>query len=159
MILSGDNAMVVEQLAHSVGIERFESGLMPDAKSELIRSLSAKGPIGMVGDGINDAPALAQATVGIAMGVGGSAAAIDAADVALMGDDLTRIPHAIRLARATRVIVMQNIAFALFSKLAFVALTVGGYTSLWLAVAADMGASLIVTLNAMQLMRSGKLDQ
>jgi Cd2+/Zn2+-exporting ATPase len=81
-------------------------------------------------------------------------AAIDAADVALMGDDLTRIPVAIKLARATQGVVAQNIAFALVSKLAFVALTVGGYTSLWLAVAADMGASLLVTLNAMRLMRA-----
>lgn len=153
VLLSGDSEPVVQSLAASVGIDHFEAGLMPAQKSEIIRTLSAEGPIGMVGDGINDAPALAQATVGIAMGVGGSTAAIDAADVALMGDDLTMIPVAVRLARATQSIVWQNIAFALITKLAFVGLTVGGYTSLWLAVLADVGASLLVTLNAMRLGR------
>ena len=83
------------------------------------------------------------------MGAGGSAAAIEAADVALMGDDLTALPRAIKLARSTRSIILQNIAFALVTKLGFLALTVGGYTSLWLAVVADVGASLLVTLNAL----------
>jgi Cd2+/Zn2+-exporting ATPase len=154
VLLSGDNPAVVQNLARSIGIDRAEAGLLPAEKAARVHQMSAAGPVGMVGDGINDAPALAQATVGIAMGVGGSMAAIDAADVALMGDDLTRIPVAIELARATQGVVAQNIAFALVSKLAFVALTVGGYTSLWLAVAADMGASLLVTLNAMRLMRA-----
>ena len=127
---------------------------MPGDKAAVIKELAGKSPIAMVGDVINDAPALAQATVGIAMGVGGSSAAIEAADIALMGDDLTQIPRAFELARSTRRIVLQNIGLALISKLAFIVLTATGYTSLWLAVVADVGASVLVTLNALRLMRN-----
>jgi Zn2+/Cd2+-exporting ATPase len=125
---------------------------LPAEKARLIAEADRLIPTAMVGDGINDAPALAAARVGIAMGAGGSAAAIEAADVALMSDDLTQLPRSIKLARSTRSIIQQNIAFALALKLAFLALTATGYTSLWMAVVADVGASLLVTLNALRLM-------
>jgi Cd2+/Zn2+-exporting ATPase len=153
VMLSGDSADVARKIGAQVGIEQVYGGLLPDGKGTVIAELEREAPVAMVGDGINDGPALARASVGIAMGAGGSAVAIEAADIALMRDDLTQLPEAFRLARETRAVVIQNIAFALASKIAFLALTVGGYTSLWLAVAADVGASLVVTLNALRLMR------
>jgi Cd2+/Zn2+-exporting ATPase len=153
-LLSGDSGAVAARIGDEVGISDVRAGLLPADKSRLITESDRESPVAMVGDGINDAPALAAARVGIAMGAGGSAAAIEAADVALMGDDLTQLPRAIVLARSTRSIILQNIAFALFAKLAFLVLTVGGYTSLWLAVLADVGASLLVTLNALRLLRA-----
>jgi Cd2+/Zn2+-exporting ATPase len=152
-MLSGDSTDVARTIGAQVGIEQVYGGLLPDGKVTVIAELEREAPVAMVGDGINDGPALARASVGIAMGAGGSAVAIEAADIALMRDDLTQLPEAFRLARETRAVVIQNIAFALASKVAFLALTVGGYTSLWLAVAADVGASLVVTLNALRLMR------
>jgi Cd2+/Zn2+-exporting ATPase len=153
VMLSGDSTDVARTIGAQVGIEQVYGGLLPDGKVTVIAELEREAPVAMVGDGINDGPALARASVGIAMGAGGSAVAIEAADIALMRDDLTQLPEAFRLARETRAVVIQNIAFALASKVAFLALTVGGYTSLWLAVAADVGASLVVTLNALRLMR------
>jgi Zn2+/Cd2+-exporting ATPase len=153
MLLSGDVAAVANRIGAESGISDVRADLLPADKAKLIAVADRALPTAMVGDGINDAPALAAARVGIAMGAGGSAAAIEAADVALMGDDLTALPRSIRLARSTRSIILQNIVFALATKLGFLALTVGGYTSLWLAVVADVGASLLVTLNALRLMR------
>jgi Zn2+/Cd2+-exporting ATPase len=155
-LLSGDSNAVASRIAAEVGISDVRAGLMPADKSRLVTESDLISPVAMVGDGINDAPALAAARVGIAMGAGGSAAAIEAADVALMSDDLTQLPRAIVLARSTRSIILQNIAFALVAKLAFLVLTVGGYTSLWLAVLADVGASLVVTLNALRLLRENE---
>jgi Cd2+/Zn2+-exporting ATPase len=155
VLLSGDSAAVALDIGARVGIDEVHGALLPEDKARIVAGLEQRSPVAMVGDGINDGPALAAATVGIAMGAGGSAVAIEAADVALMSDDLAQLPGSIRLARATRAVVLQNIAFALASKIAFLALTVGGYTSLWLAVAADVGASLVVTLNALRLMRGG----
>src|SRR6478672_3546583 len=152
MLLSGDVATIADRIGAETGISDVRADLLPADKARLIADADRVTPTAMVGDGINDAPALAAARVGIAMGAGGSAAAIEAADVALMGDDLTALPRAIKLARSTRSIILQNIAFALATKLGFLALTVGGYTSLWLAVVADVGASLLVTLNALRLM-------
>ena len=156
LLLSGDTAAVAARIGNEVGISDVRAGLLPADKSRQITELDRESPVAMVGDGINDAPALAAARVGIAMGAGGSAAAIEAADVALMSDDLTQIPRAITLARSTRSIILQNITFALVAKLAFLILTVGGFTSLWLAVLADVGASLLVTLNALRLMRESR---
>jgi Cd2+/Zn2+-exporting ATPase len=153
LLLSGDVPQVADRIGTEVGIADVRSELLPGDKARLIAEADRAEPIAMVGDGVNDAPALAAARVGIAMGAGGSAAAIEAADVALMSDDLTQLPRSIELARSTRAIIQQNIAFALASKLAFLALTAAGYTSLWMAVVADVGASLLVTLNALRLMR------
>jgi Cd2+/Zn2+-exporting ATPase len=153
MLLSGDVPSVAERIGAEVGIQDVRSELLPADKARLVAEADRAEPFAMVGDGINDAPALAAARVGIAMGAGGSAAAIEAADIALMSDDLTQLPRSVELARSTRSIIQQNIAFALASKLAFLGLTGAGYTSLWMAVLADVGASLLVTLNALRLMR------
>ena len=150
LIVVGASGLVIGRQA---GIDDIRAGLMPADKARLISEADRQSPVAMIGDGINDAPALAAARVGIAMGAGGSAVAIEAADIALMGDDLAQLPRSIALARSTRRIIQQNIAFALASKVIFLGLTVGGYTSLWLAVVADVGASLLVTLNALRLLR------
>ncbi len=152
-LLTGDSQAVALRIGGDAGFADIRSGLLPADKVDAVRKSQALRPTAMIGDGVNDAPALAAAHVGIAMGAGGSAVAIEAADVALMSDDLTQLPRAIKLARSTRRIVLQNIAFALASKVAFVGLTATGYTSLWLAVVADVGASLIVTFNALRLLK------
>jgi Cd2+/Zn2+-exporting ATPase len=156
VMLTGDNARTAGQVAAETGVPDVRADLLPADKLATVRDLSAVGPVAMIGDGINDAPALAAAAVGVAMGAAGTDAAIEAADVALMGDNLRRFPDAIRLARRTMAIIRQNIAASLAVKALFLALTFAGVTNLWLAVFADVGMSLLVTANALRVLRANE---
>jgi Cd2+/Zn2+-exporting ATPase len=152
-MLSGDNAATARSIAAQVGVDRVRADLLPNDKLEIIAQYAKGGIVGMVGDGINDAPALARADIGFAMGVMGSATAIETADVALMDDDLRKIPRFIRLSQATHGILVQNISLALGIKLAFFILTLAGLGTMWMAVFADVGASLLVIGNSLRLLR------
>jgi Zn2+/Cd2+-exporting ATPase len=154
-MLTGDNLAVAKEIASQVGaVDDVRAGLMPEDKVGAVRGLLDQyGPTAMVGDGVNDAPALAASMVGIAMGGAGSAQAMETADVVLMQDDLTHLPALLRTSRRTRRIIIQNIAFSLAIKAAFLLLTLPGLATLWMAVFADMGASLLVTLNGMRMLR------
>ena len=156
-MLSGDNARTADAIAARLGIEERRADLLPEDKVTHVAEMQrALGPVAMVGDGVNDAPALATATVGLAMGRGGSDVALETADIALMSEDLRRIPEAIHLGRAARRVIRQNIVLSLAVKAAVLALALAGYGSLWAAVAADMGASLLVIGNGMRLLRRGE---
>lgn len=153
-MLSGDNQRTVTSIAKRVGIDSAVGDLLPEDKVSRIQELLKKHEyVGMIGDGINDAPALAQATIGIAMGAAGTDAAIETADVALMTDDLSQVAKAIEHGRKTLAIIRFNITFALVTKAIFIILGALGYSSLWLAVAADMGATLIVIGNSIRLLK------
>jgi len=155
VMLTGDNSTVAGRVAEHIGnLDEVRAGLLPEDKLEAVRDLQSQfGLVVMVGDGVNDAPALAAANVGIAMGGAGSAQAMETADVVLMQDDLTHLPETIRAARKTRMIIKQNIALSLVLKAGFLILALLGWATLWMAVFADMGASLIVTLNGMRMLR------
>jgi Zn2+/Cd2+-exporting ATPase len=154
VMISGDNHKTVELIARAVGIDEFHSGLLPEDKVGLVSELKTKfGGIAMVGDGINDAPALAAATVGIAMGAIGSDAAIETADIALISDDLTKIPWLIGHSRKTMAVIRQNVFFALLVKTIFICMAATGVATLWGAIAADMGASLLVIFNGLRMLR------
>ncbi len=153
-LLTGDHESAARALADAVGVDDVRAGLLPADKVRAVEELRRRyGTVAMVGDGINDAPALAAADVGIAMGVAGSDAALETADVALMADELLKIPYALRLSRATVRNVRANIAFSIGLKAAFLVMAVMGIATLWMAVVADMGASLIVIANALRLLR------
>jgi Cd2+/Zn2+-exporting ATPase len=156
VMLTGDNPVVAGKVALAMGsLDEVRAGLLPEDKLDAVRNLQAQhGLVLMVGDGVNDAPALAAADAGIAMGGAGSAQAMETAHVVLMQDDLTHLPGTIRTARLTQKIIKQNIAFSLAIKAAFLLLTLPGLATLWMAVFADMGASLLVTLNGMRMLRS-----
>lgn len=154
MMLSGDNQLAVDFIAKEVGIDEAYGELLPEDKLQAIHELAEKSMVAMVGDGINDAPSLARADIGFAMGVIGSDAALETADIALMDDDLRKIPTLIRLSRATHRVLLQNITFALGLKAVFLFLTLIGLGTMWMAVFADMGASLIVVLNGLRLLRN-----
>lgn len=155
IMLSGDNQRTVDAIAREAGIDEALGDLLPDDKIEHIQLLGQKhGRVGMVGDGVNDAPAMAAASVGIAMGAAGTDTAIETADMALMTDDLSKVAEAIHLGRRTLRIIQFNIAFAILIKVVFLILAVVGYTSLWLAILADTGATIIVILNSLQLLRT-----
>ena len=153
VMLTGDAQLTAAAIAKAAGIAEVHARLLPDDKVRLVKQLSADGKVIFVGDGVNDAPALASATVGVAMGVAGTDAALEAADVALMGDDLDKLAVAVRMARKTIRIVKQNIGFSLAIKAVFLVLAVGGWATLWMAVAADMGGSLLVVANGLRARR------
>lgn len=153
VLLSGDNPHTVRHIAEEADLDEAHGNLLPEDKLALVETLSRAGKVGMVGDGINDAPALAKADIGFAMGAAGTDAAIETADVALMDDDLRKLPVFIRLSRATHAVLVQNISFALTVKAAFFALALAGEATLWMAVFADMGVSLLVVANGLRLLR------
>ncbi|MCL5109547.1 MAG: cadmium-translocating P-type ATPase [Chloroflexi bacterium] len=156
VLLTGDHEGTARAIARAVGADEYRAGLLPEDKVAAIRDLRRRyGKVGMVGDGVNDAPALAAASVGIAMGAAGTDAALEAADVALMADDLSKPAVAIGLSRRSLTTIRQNITFALLAKAVFLALAVPGLATLWLAILADTGASVLVTLNGMRLLRYG----
>lgn len=153
LMLTGDNPHTAQAIAAQVGIDRAQGNLLPEDKLREIELLARSGKVGMVGDGINDAPALARADIGFAMGAAGTDTAIETADVALMDDDLRKIPAFVRLSRATASVLMQNIVLALGIKAVFLVLTFTGQATMWMAVFADMGASLLVVFNGLRLLR------
>ena len=154
IMLTGDNQGTAEAIARDLEIDMVQAELLPEEKVRAVeQTVKRVGPTTMVGDGINDAPALAVATLGVAMGAAGSDAAIETADIALMSDDLEKLPWLVAHSRRTLRIIRQNITFALAVKALFVLLTFAGYASLWAAIAADMGASLLVIFNGLRLLR------
>jgi len=155
VMLTGDNHGTAHAIADAAGIDEVHAELLPNDKVNVIESLVSKyNQVAMVGDGVNDAPALARASLGIAMGAAGSDAAIETADIALMSDDLSKLPWLIQHSRRTLSIIHQNITFSLAVKALFVVLTFAGYASLWAAIAADMGAAILVIFNGLRLLRT-----
>jgi Cd2+/Zn2+-exporting ATPase len=159
VMLTGDHERIARASAKSLGIDEVHAGLLPEEKEERVRAMAREGIVAMVGDGVNDAPALAAASVGVAMGAASSPAALETADVALLGDDLSRLPEAVSLGRRMVSVVRQNVAATLSVKAAFVALTLAGVTTLWMAVAVDMGTSLFVILNGLRLLPGGRAER
>ncbi|APW43186.1 cadmium-translocating P-type ATPase [Rhodoferax saidenbachensis] len=154
IMLTGDNVHTAQAIAAQVGIDEARGDLLPEDKLKAIEAkISTGGAVGMVGDGINDAPALARADIGFAMGAAGTGTAIETADVALMDDDLRKLPRFVRLSRRTHALLVQNIALALGIKAVFLVLTLTGAGTMWMAVFADVGASLLVVANGLRLLR------
>ena len=157
VMLSGDHPAAAQAVAGTAGVAEVHGQLLPGDKLARIAELQARlGPTAMVGDGINDAPALAAADIGIAMGSAGTDIAMEAADVVVMNDDLRRLPGLIRLSRRTHGVLWQNIALALGIKAVFLLLALAGLATMWMAVFADMGASLIVVANGLRMLRGGR---
>ena len=157
VMLTGDDKRTANAIATKLGMTDVEAGLMPEQKLSAIKALKEKyGTVAMVGDGVNDSPALAAASVGIAMGGAGTDAALETADVALMSDDLDKLPYTIRLSRKALHIIKENIMFALGLKIIALLLIIPGWLTLWIAIFADMGATLLVVLNSLRLIRINK---
>ena len=155
VMLTGDSHGTAKAIAAEIGVDEFRAELLPEDKVAAVEELRRRfGSVAMVGDGVNDAPALAAADVGIAMGVAGSDAALETADVALMADELLKIPYAFRLSRATVRNIRVNLAISMVMKAAFVVAAVAGVATLWMAVLADTGASVLVIANALRLLRA-----
>lgn len=160
VMLTGDNKKTAQAVAAQVGISDARGEMLPQDKLSAIEAMAAQGPVGMVGDGVNDAPALAKANIGFAMGAAGTDTAIETADVALMQDDLRKLPEFIALSHRVGNVLRANIAFAIGTKAVFMVLTFTGHASLWLAILADMGASLVVVFNGLRLLRApGEKDK
>ena len=155
VMLTGDNPTTAHAIAVEAGISEVQASLLPQQKLEAIQEQGEKSSntIGMVGDGINDAPALAAAHIGFAMGQAGTHIVTEAADVVIMNDDLRRVPETVRLSRHVHGVLWQNIALALGIKAVFLLLAVVGQATMWMAVFADMGASLLVVFNGLRLLR------
>ncbi len=154
VMLTGDNLGTAEAIAGRLGIDEYWADLLPADKVEQVRQLTSRyDTVAMVGDGVNDAPALAAASIGIAMGAAGTDQALETADVALMGDELSQLPFAVQLGRRAVQTIKQNISLSLAIKALFLALAIPGYATLWMAVGADMGASLLVVFNGLRLLR------
>jgi len=159
-MLTGDNQGTADAVGLAVGVDEVRAELLPEDKMLAIQEIERNhGAVAMVGDGVNDAPALATATIGIAMGAAGTDAAVETADIALMSDDLARLPWLVRHARRSLRIIRQNIFFALGVKTAFMALALAQVATLWMAIAADMGASLLVIFNALRLLHVGEKEK
>jgi Cd2+/Zn2+-exporting ATPase len=159
VMLTGDNGITAESISNEIGIDQFYAELLPEDKVRLIHQfIEDNKNVGMVGDGINDAPALAAASMGISMGASGSDTAIETADITLMKDDLKKLSYLKRLSHKTNFIIKQNIFIALFLKAIFFTLAIPGLTTLWMAVFADMGASLIVIFNGLRTLRFNQSD-
>jgi Zn2+/Cd2+-exporting ATPase len=156
LVLSGDNWGATRAIAEKLAIDEYRAELLPQDKLKVVQELKEKySMVAMVGDGVNDAPALAAATVGIAMGTVGSDIALETADIALMADDLTKLPFAMALSHKALKIIKQNIAFSLLIKGIFLVMALPGWATLWMAVGADMGASLAVIFNGLRLLQAG----
>ncbi len=155
VMLTGDNRSVAQAIGQKAGVDEIQAEVLPEDKVSAVQELLSRyGKVGMVGDGVNDAPALAAATVGIAMGAAGTDVAFETADVVLMAEDLSRVAWFIRLSRRTLNIIRQNITFSLVIKGIFFLLALGGFATLWMAIFADMGTSLIVIFNSLRLLRT-----
>jgi len=154
VMLTGDNRGTAESIGREAGVDEIQAELLPEDKVSAVEDLVRRyGHVAMIGDGVNDAPAMARASMGIAMGAAGTDAALETADIALMGDDLMGVPWIIRHSRQTLAIIRMNIAASLGVKAVFVILTLAGHASLWMAIAADTGASLLVVFNGLRLLR------
>jgi Cd2+/Zn2+-exporting ATPase len=150
-MLTGDHHQTAEKVAHAVGVSEYYGGLLPEDKVAKVKELAKRGVVGMIGDGINDAPALASAQLGIAMGKG-TDSAIETADIVLMQDHLGKLPSAIHIARRVNRIVRINISVAMGLKLLALLLTIPGWLTLWIAILSDMGATIIVTLISLTIL-------
>lgn len=157
VMLTGDQVLTAEAIAQELGMTDVRAGLLPEDKLAAIRTLQQQyGKVAMIGDGINDAPALASADIGIAMGGAGTDTALETADIALMADDLKQLPYTMRLSKKTLTIIKQNIFFALGLKAIALLLVIPGWLTLWIAIFADMGATLLVVLNSLRLLKVSK---